>query len=264
MKTCKVDLETVYESHKEALTLANHDDPVKFVHRYKAKEDREIAGFLAAQFAYGRIQNFTMFLENVFSRIAGRPSAFIHKGDFQLLKGCYYRFQKDDDIIMLFEALRRIYTKFGGLGKMLEDLYGGDIRESIWNLRELLSLDDERLTFFFPKRLAPSALKRWHLYLRWMVRKDTLDAGLWKFISTKDLVVPLDTHMFKIGKCMGWTKRVSPSYNAAQEITNALTTYSKDDPLKYDFFLCHKIGIEGKCSGVRNNVCKGKCLIYEV
>ncbi|HEX2965739.1 MAG TPA: TIGR02757 family protein, partial [Syntrophorhabdaceae bacterium] len=191
------------------------------------------------------------------------PVAFVNDGDFRRLNGCYYRFQKDSDIIMLFQALRVIYSRFGSLGKMFEKTYSGDIRQSVWNLREQL-FSDERLTFFFPKRSAASPLKRWHLYLRWMVRKDALDAGLWTFIDKKDLIVPLDTHIFKIGRCLGWTKHTTPSYKAAQDITNMLKTYSDDDPLKYDFFLCHKIGIEGKCNGAGSKNCRGKCLIYEV
>src|SRR5512133_2391363 len=125
-----VDLDTIYERQKTAITLTAHDDPLKFVHRYKAKEDREIAGFLASQFAYGRIQNFTVFLETLFGHMNGKPAAFIRRGDFGRLKGCYHRLHKDADIIMLFRTLHNIYSGFGVLGEMLQKAYCGDVRQS--------------------------------------------------------------------------------------------------------------------------------------
>ena len=48
------------------------------------------------------------------------PRTFVEEGDFRCLKGLYYRFQKDSDIVLLFEYLRKIYRDFGGLGSMLK------------------------------------------------------------------------------------------------------------------------------------------------
>ncbi len=38
------------------------------------------------------------------------------------------------------------------------------------------------------------------MYLRWMVRKDALDMGLWSKIDKKDLLMPLDTHTFQVSQ----------------------------------------------------------------
>ena len=240
------------------------NDPVEFIHRYHEQEDIEIAGFLAAQFAYGRIEIFKRFLEAIFTLMEDGPRKFVERCDFGHLKGFYYRFQKDGDIILLFESLRKIYGDFGSMGAMLKTYYRGDVREALWAVRQHLFHDNDALTFFFPRFSTTNPLKRWNLYLRWMVRKDAIDRGLWDFIDRSNLVIPLDTHLFKIGRCFGWTKRASQSYAAALEITDVLKNLSPDDPLKYDFFLCHKIGIGAGCAGKKTSQCKEVCLLYEV
>jgi len=192
------------------------------------------------------------------------PSEFVREGDFNNLKGLYYRFQKDDDIMNLFKVLRKVYRDFGGIGAMLRAHYRGDIRETLWKVSDHLFVSSNNLTFFFPQPSSVNPLKRWNLYLRWMVRKDVIDRGLWDFINRKDLIIPLDTHVFKIGKCLGWTKRPSQSYRTALDITEALRAFAPDDPLKYDFFLCHKVGIAAGCTGKRTSQCEKVCPIYEI
>jgi uncharacterized protein (TIGR02757 family) len=192
------------------------------------------------------------------------PRRFVEKGDFRHLKGLYYRFQRDSDIILLFESLRKIYEDFGSMGAMLMTYYQGDIRMALWKARRHIFHNSDALTFFFPKPSPANPLKRWNLYLRWMVREDTIDRGLWKFIDKGDLIIPLDTHLFKIGRCLGWTKRNSQSYDAALEITDALKKLSPDDPLKYDLFLCHRIGIGAGCTGKKTSQCEKVCLLHEI
>lgn len=237
---------------------------MEFVHRYDTKEDMEIAGFLASQFAYGKISLFKNFLEMLFSRMGQSPGLFISEGHFHVIKGLYYRFQKDTDIILLMESLRAIKKNFGSIGAMLRQFYDGNIQKTLWMARDHLFPGRDDTTFFFPKPSPANPLKRWNLYLRWMVRKDAIDVGLWDFIRPAELIVPLDTHVFKIGRCMGWTKRAAPSYAAAQEITDVLKGYSPEDPLRYDFFLCHKIGIGAGCTGKKGTQCKGVCLLNEI
>lgn len=191
------------------------------------------------------------------------PSNFILRGDFSSFQGLYYRFQKSEDIVYLFFVLRRILEEFGGIGPMVRNSFNGDTRDMIWKIREVLFKTDDRLMFFFPKPSPSNPMKRWNLYLRWMVRKDDIDAGLWDFIPKDRLTVPLDTHIFKIGRCMGWTRQKNPSWKAAWEITNALKVFSPDDPLQFDFFLCQKVGIEGGCTGKRTASCEKRCILMK-
>lgn len=262
-KEAPINLKDIYNKEKSDLTSIVNNDPVEFCHRYSSKVDVEIAGFLASQFAYGKIELFKRFLEDIFVLMGESLKAFIERGDFARFEGLYYRFQKDRDIILLFESLRKIYGGFGGIGAMFKEYYQGDARETLWKMREYLLPDSNELTFFFPKPSSTNPLKRWNLYLRWMVRKDAIDRGIWDFMDKSDLVIPLDTHIFKIGRCFGWTMRNTPSYAAAREITDVLKGFSPGDPLEYDFFLCHRIGIGAVCTGKRGPQCRKVCLLYE-
>ena len=257
-------LDVICRRYEERMPGHFYRDPVSFVHRFSGDADREIAGFIAAQFAYGKIGPFMEFLERLFRVMDGGPVRFIEAGRWDALKGFYYRLHKDGDIIMLFEALRGILGEHGTFGAMFRSLYTGNTREAIWRIRERYLPGTDRLLFFFPKAGSAGAQKRWNMYLRWMVRKDAVDIGIWDFIDPADLTMPLDTHIYKVGKCAGWITVNTPSFRAAREVTQALKRYSPSDPLKYDFFLCHGVGISAGCTGNRTDRCKEICAVYEI
>lgn len=261
-----IKLNELYETKKGRLADMAGGDPITFVHKYERPHDIEVAGFLAAQFAYGRIELIQRFLGELFAVMGNSPADYIARGDFSNLGSIYYRLQKGSHIARLLAKLHAITHRYGSIGRMMRSHCRGDIREALWSIREELFADDQDdgLVFFFPKRSSTSALKRWNMYLRWMVRKDEIDFGIWDFISKSDLVIPLDTHIFKIGRCQGWTTQKGQNWKAAREITDALKQASPDDPLKYDFLLCHTIGIGGQCSGIKNPTCLERCMLYEV
>ncbi|MCX5798280.1 MAG: TIGR02757 family protein [Proteobacteria bacterium] len=238
------------------------DDPVEFLQRYKEHRNIEIAGFFASQFAYGKIDVFKKFLRALFECMGDDPHAYIKKGNFSNLKGLYYRFQTSEDIVHLFHILKKILEEYDSIGNALRFFYSGDIRKALWKLRGHLFGKANELAFFFPKPSNTNPLKRWNLYLRWMVRKDGIDVGLWDFIDKRDLIIPLDTHLFKIGRCLGWVEKKTPSWKAACELTGVLKAISPEDPLRYDFFLCHKVGIGAKCTGRKTPQCKQLCILY--
>ncbi len=240
------------------------NDPVFFVRRFGKPEDIEIAGFIASQFAYGRVQQVMSFLARLFSRMNGGPFAFVASGDFEVLSDLYYRFHKGADIMRLFAVLRNIAERYGGIGPMIERFYEGDLREAVWTARAAVIGDSDDLLFFFPRRAPASTFKRWSLYARWMVRRDDIDLGLWRFIDKRDLVVPLDANIFKIGRCFGWTDQKTQNWKAARQITEKLKAHCPEDPLKYDFFLCHVVGIGGGCGGTENDGCAQRCLLHEI
>ena len=93
------------------------------------------------------------------------------------------------------------------------------------------------------KTKGTGALKRWMMWLRWMVRSDNIDMGLWSGVDKTDLIMPLDTHTFNVGLKLGLLKRKTYDLQAAIELTQTLKTFDKDDPLKYDFAL-YRLGQE--------------------
>ena len=100
--------------------------------------------------------------------------------------------------------------------------------------------------FFFPRPSAGSACKRLNLFLRWMVRHDALDLGVWSRVSPAKLIVPLDTHVIHVGRCLQLTRYTSPGWKMAHDITASLRRLDPADPVKYDFALCH-LGMMNAC-----------------
>jgi uncharacterized protein (TIGR02757 family) len=107
--------------------------------------------------------------------------------------------------------------------------------------------------YFFPRPSAGSGCKRLNLFLRWMVRHDALDLGVWTRVSPAKLIVPLDTHVIRVGRCLRLTRRASPGWAMAHDITASLRTLDPDDPVKYDFALCH-LGMMNACGFSRRQV----------
>ena len=93
--------------------------------------------------------------------------------------------------------------------------------------------------YFFPRPSSGSGCKRLNLFLRWMVRRDALDLGVWTRVPAAALVVPLDTHVIRVGRCLRLTRYTSPGWRMAQDITASLRRLDPVDPVKYDFALCH-------------------------
>ena len=119
------------------------------------------------------------------------------------------------------------------------------------------------VAYFFPRPSAGSACKRLNLFVRWMVRKDAIDLGVWTRVSPARLIVPLDTHIIRLGRCLRLTSLTSPGWKMAAQVTAALRTIDPADPVRFDFSLCH-IGMNGACGfGTRggDEACplKGHC-----
>jgi uncharacterized protein (TIGR02757 family) len=100
--------------------------------------------------------------------------------------------------------------------------------------------------YFFARPSGGSACKRLNLFLRWMVRRDAVDPGGWTRVSPSQLVVPLDTHIIRLGRCLGLTRQATPGWKMAAEITAALRRLDPADPIRYDFALCH-LGMMKAC-----------------
>jgi uncharacterized protein (TIGR02757 family) len=102
------------------------------------------------------------------------------------------------------------------------------------------------VSYFFPRPSAGSACKRLNLFLRWMVRRDEIDLGVWSKVSPARLIVPLDTHVIRLGRCLKLTRYTSPGWKMALDITNALRAFDSHDPVRFDFALCH-VGMMNAC-----------------
>jgi uncharacterized protein (TIGR02757 family) len=104
--------------------------------------------------------------------------------------------------------------------------------------------------YFFPKPSAGSACKRLNLFLRWMVRHDEIDLGVWNRLDPSRLIVPLDTHVIRLGRCLRLTRYASPGWRMAADITASLRALDPVDPVRFDFSICH-VGMMNACGFAR-------------
>jgi uncharacterized protein (TIGR02757 family) len=229
---------------------------LEFLHRFRNKHDIEIAGIISSVFAYGNVSQIMNSLNRIFNIIGNSPHQFVlnfnYKSDAIIFSNIKHRFYTSIDIARLFHGLNRIYTTYGSLNYLFV-LYHFDneekIKESISkfnsNLLQLCSGDEAPscgLKFMFPDPMKGSACKRMHLFLRWMVREDELDFGFWKEIRPNQLLIPVDTHIARICKTLKLTSLKNVSWKMAEQITDNLKKLDPNDPVKYDFAICH-IGI---------------------
>lgn len=244
-------------------------DPLGFVHRYSAPLDQEVAGFIAALFAYGRLDLILRNLETIFRPLSDRPADWILGTSLRdwrrAYKGFRYRFQKEDDLFMLLWLLQDLLVRHGSIqesfASMLVADQGGrpNLRRSLsaWTRYLLdratsapdgLSLSGAAgLRHLLAGPDAGSPCKRWNLYLRWMVRgPDQFDLGIWRCLSADNLLLPLDTHTARLSRWLGLTQLSTPSWKMAEDITSSLRKIHSKDPIRYDFPLA-RLGISGLC-----------------
>lgn len=224
----------------------DNPDPILIARKY----NDEFIALVCALFAYGKVENIIKFLTSLDMTLLDADEKRIRDG----LSGYYYRFQNDEDIIQFFITLSRM-KKTISLNSLFMQGYAkeGDVIEGINTILEkMYALNDYHsrgygflISKITSKRKGSGALKRWNMYLRWMVRKDEIDLGLWKGVDKKDLILPLDTHTFNMGHKLGLLNRKSYDLEAAWEITQNLKSFDETDPIKYDFAL-YRLGQDGQ------------------
>ena len=168
-------------------------------------------------------------------------------------KNLKYRFQNSKDIAQIFITLRRLKQE-NSLENLFTQAYQQDknilnaIKIFIKKARQINAYESYGYNFFFLKpfeNLPQTTLKRYNMFLRWMVRQDALDIGLWRKIHTKDLLIPLDTHTHKVSLKLNLIKRKSYDFKSVLELTDRLKEFDSNDPIKYDFAL-YRLGQSGE------------------
>jgi len=264
----KIILEKLYAGHNHKKFIK--PDPLQFVYRYSRPADMEIAGFIAAALAYGRVRQIEKSLNNLLGRTGESPFQFVLNFDEKkrrVLKNFRHRFTGGDDISDLLVLLRKVLSRYGSIEKYFLQGYNPGDRNVIPAMSRFCeSLSDmhaeahngnisKGLSYLLTKPAAGSACKRLNLFLRWMVRKDNVDAGLWRSIDKAKLIVPVDVHMGRLCKILGLYNRKTVSLASAVEITESFKKIEPDDPVKYDFALS-RLGIVDNCTGRSHSRCR--------
>jgi uncharacterized protein (TIGR02757 family) len=278
----KHHLDAFIDQFPKEIHLSN--DPVQFVHRYENPRDREAVGLIASAFAYGNVKSVLRTVESALGYLGPAPAkaiaSFDPRTDIHRLRGFCHRFNTSRDLAVLFWIIRRVQEEYGsieaafasGLSRTDEDTTAalehftaillGFGHEQFYPRGELKRRVAVR--FFFPAPSQGSACKRLNLYLRWMVRpNDGIDCGVWDSVAPRQLVIPLDTHIARISGYIGLTALRNSGWRMALDITRSLRRLHADDPLRYDFALCH-LGIAGDCPRKRNLQKCARCPIVAI
>ncbi len=244
-------------------------DPIAFVHQATRLVDQELVAVIASSFAFGNVTALRAKIADALERLGPRlaktaddPALVAEK-----LRGFRHRVYRDGDVVGLVVGARAVQKKHGSLGRALAGYLAeekGDLRLAagrwVQAIREAGGLDlrtNRGASHILASPLGGSAAKRLMLLFRWMARPaDGIDLGLWD-VPTSSLVIPVDTHIHKLAKNLGLTESSTASWRAAEEITRALARLDPDDPVKYDFALCH-MGMVQRCPSRRDPVrCEG-------
>jgi uncharacterized protein (TIGR02757 family) len=239
-------------------------DPIQIVRRFSRDDDREIVGFIAAALAFGRVSSVLQSIERVLAVMGPRPAAYVRRFDPRrdgpAFAGIVHRWTREADIVAMLWLLRQMIDRSGSVeGFFLEGYEAGadDIAGALDSFStRAMALDLKAaygrvparpgVCYFFPRPSAGSGCKRLNLFLRWMVRRDALDLGVWTRVSSAKLIVPLDTHVIRVGRCLRLTTYTSPGWRMARDITASLRAIDPIDPVKYDFSVCH-LGMMNAC-----------------
>ena len=246
-----------------------------------APDDREVVAFCAAALAFGRVASVLQSIESLLAVMGPHPAAFVRAFDPPLQRAAIdplvHRWIRGRDLVALLLILQRMLREERTIERFFvagDDPAAPDISAALdafstralqTDLRVAYGRVPQRpgVCYFFPRPSAGSACKRLNLFLRWMVRRDAIDLGTWTLVSPARLIIPLDTHVIRLGRCLRLTRYASPGWKMAAEITSSLRAINATDPVRYDFSLCH-VGMMSACGygraqGDRQCPLRGSC-----
>jgi len=247
-------------------------DPVDFVHRYDDPHDQEIVGLIASSLAFGNVVAAGRSIDRVLAALGPEPAATVMEAGHEELqrrfRGFVHRIYTGEHLASVLWRAGELCRAHGTLGNAFVSFHGasdGDFREGLARFADALRGDSacRSLRHLVSDPRAGSACKRLVLYARWMVRPaDGVDLGLWA-IAPSNLVIPVDTHIHRISRNLGLTERRTASWATAEEITAALRKFDPEDPVKYDFALCH-LGVSRQCPSRPNPAKCERCVLQDV
>jgi len=249
-------------------------DPIRIPLAYPDAMDREVAAWVAAHLAYGRVAPMIRAIEALMAPLGPHPAAWLrHQPAARALEalerayeGWVWRFHTGTDMAHWLLAWRQLDLESGGRGlePHLAPDPGGTLDDALSRLVQRLRRElpaTHGLRFSLPDPAEGGACKRWRMFLRWMVRPGWPDLGAWTRLSPADLVIPLDTHVAKTARLLGLSDRKNPDGRMAHQVTEALRAMDDQDPLRFDFALSH-LGILGDCPGHKDLTICHACPLY--
>lgn len=247
-------------------------DPLQLVLRYDQALDQEVAGLIAAAFAYGRADIIVANIGGVLAKMTPSPYRYLVEFDrreaTRRFRGFAHRFHKTPELVELFEAIANVLGRHGSPGELFRSCLRDRDRDIGPALTRFVTKlrgpnPSAALRYLLTSPEDGSACKRMNLYLRWMVRRTSPDLGLWTFVDPAKLVMPLDTHVHRIGTFLGLIERKSADWKTARALTDRLARFDRTDPVRFDFAIC-RLGILDLCSREPRKENCDVCLLRDV
>lgn len=236
-------LEKIYERYNRRSLIS--PDPLEFVYEYESPADREVVALVASSLAFGNVKQIRASVSRALEPMGSTPSSFLRDATPAELGDAYrafrHRWIRGGDLAPMLAGVKEAIRAYGSL----RELFYAKLDDGETDVARALSRFVEDIhgrSSGFPTCLLPSpsmgsACKRLQLFLRWMVRRDDVDPGGWSEVPPAMLIVPLDTHMFRISRALGLTKRRQADLKTAREATEGFRRFAPGDPVRYDFAL---------------------------
>jgi len=243
----KTPLEALYERYNKRAFV--EPDPLQFLYGYQRREDREVVGLLASALAYGRVEQIIRSVAQVLEPLGAHPARELERRSGRSLAALYsgfrHRFTEGSEVAALLSSAGTILGNLGSLENAFLEAAGDQVPARPRQMpvalegfvRQLKAAAPGSVDSLIPAPEKGSACKRLNLFMRWMVRRDEVDPGGWEGVPRSALLVPMDTHLFTIARRLGFTHRKRADLVAAIETTEAFSSISPGDPVKYDFAL---------------------------
>lgn len=220
-------------AHRYNVRSFIENDPVQFVHKFKDTRDIEVVGLLVSWISWGNRKAIISKGKELIAIMQGRPYDFLMYEEHKRFKGKQekiYRTFSYDDFYKLCESMRLVYEGFGSMGNKIlvykNCRYDHALRQMFGHC------------YGIPSLFSTSAAKRVNMFLRWMVRKDDVDVGVWgDFLDKSKLLIPVDTHVMRMAVELGITSQKTANEKAMLEITEYFKGIFPDDPCMGDFAL---------------------------
>jgi uncharacterized protein (TIGR02757 family) len=251
-------------------------DPLGLVRAFAERpnvttDDVELVALIAACVAFGNVKALCAKLADAIERLGPSPSRSTDDPErtHAALDGWVHRVYRGEDLAALVIGARAVQRQAGSLGAAFGGSlgrHGGDVRAALAELVDAIraggGLDQSErrgARHLLPDPRGASGCKRLFLFLRWMVRgPDGVDLGLWRsHVSPSSLLMPVDVHIHKLARNLALTDRRTAGAATTEEITDALRGFDPEDPVRFDFALCH-LGMLQRCLSRRDPVrCEG-------
>jgi hypothetical protein len=178
----------------------------------------EITALIAAHLAWGRRAMIVRDCTRALDEMNWQPYDYVMAGDYRDENASLHRTVKWSEFASICRNMKTVYSETCSI----EGFTNGEIRCRIYGRKEDPKAPDKKI----------------NMMRRWMVRNDgKVDLGLWKNTDKKDLLIPLDIHVYDEAAALGLTSRKQKDIVTVREITDAFKEIFPDDPCKGDFSL---------------------------